>query len=257
MRKLVYPTLLILLSLSGRAEDVPSRGNCKWSALPPKAKEIATRSRSLVCDGKIASISLAIAQDGKIVCEQSYGWADREHHVAATPGTPYAAGSVAKSLTGTAVFLLSQRGKLRLNDTPEHLGVKIRKVTGQTITIGELLSMTAGVPHGWFYATDRSYDEKYILQRYAIGAFPAHRSFDYSNLSFGVLGEIVASVSGTPYSRFLDEQILGPLGMKQSGFEPRPENTAVGSKVRVLSSGCRRVLHFGTRFGPVRPVSSR
>jgi CubicO group peptidase (beta-lactamase class C family) len=211
---------LLALLLAAAAEQ-PAGGECNWSALPPAARDIAAGAQSLVTSGKVMAFAFAVASEGQVLCEEAFGWADRDHRVAATPRSAFGAGSVAKSITGTAVYLLVQRGKLKLADSPEKHGVKVRTFGKDAVTIDELLAMTAGVPHGWFYPSGPAPREDRILRSYAIEAFHAGQSFEYSNFSFGILGEIVSAASGKPYDEFVASEIFRQLGMTSTSFEPR------------------------------------
>ena len=49
--------------------------------------------------------------------------------------------------------------------------------------------------------------------------FAPGTSFDYSNIGFVVLGEVIERISGQPYSRFMQENVFSPLGMTRTGIE--------------------------------------
>ncbi|MBI3478699.1 MAG: beta-lactamase family protein [Acidobacteria bacterium] len=174
------------------------------------------------------SISFAVASHGTVLCEDAFGWADREKRLPASPRTVYAAGSVAKSITGAAVFLLVNRDKLRLDATPEQYGVHVPAYAGRGMTIRQLLTMSAGVPHGWFYDYEPGSHHRDALNRYAISAFPPGRYFYYSNFSFGVLGEVVERTARRPFEDFVGEGLLRPLQMQSSGFKPSEKNLSTG-----------------------------
>jgi len=173
-------------------------------------------------------MAIAVAQHGSIVCEEAWGWADREKQIPATPNTVYAAGSVAKSLTGAAAFMLAGRGKIRLDDPPEKYGVHVHAFAGTGITIRQLLSMTGGIEHGWFYDYGSDLDRKELLKRYAISAFPPGHYFIYSNFSFGLLGEVVERAGKRPFQEFMRDELLHPLHMSSSGFNLSGRDVAVG-----------------------------
>ncbi len=129
--------------------------------------------------------------------------------------------------------MLAGEGKLRLDDPPERYGVHVRAYAGNGITVRQLLSMTAGIEHGWFYdyATDKhasGWDSKAFLHRYAISAFPPGERFIYSNFSFGILGEIVERASKRPFPEFMRSRLLDPLHMTASGFNLTGQNVATG-----------------------------
>ena len=226
-------TVQSLLSFSGIAVtslalSVSLQSQCDYTRLPPHFADVAHSARERVAKGELPSIAIAIAQHGSIVCEEAFGLADREKQVPSTPNTIYAAGSVAKAVTGTAVFMLVSHSKLRLDDTPQQYGVHVRTYQTGEITIRQLLSMTAGIQHGWFYNYGAKVDSKELLQRYAINAFPPGEHFVYSNFSYGILGEIVERARKGPFSEFVREQLLKPLQMTSSGFNLGGPNVATG-----------------------------
>ncbi len=51
---------------------------------------------------------------------------------------------------------------------------------------------------------------------------PSARAHHYSNLAYGLLGEVVARASGVPYARLVEERVLGPLGLERTTWSPRP-----------------------------------
>ena len=210
------------------ASVVPAQSQCDSTQLPARFAEVASSARERVTKGELPSIAIAVAQHGRIVCEEAFGWADREKQIPATPNTVYAAGSVAKAVTGAATFMLAGKGKIRLDDAPERYGVHVRADAGTGITIRQLLSMTAGIEHGWFYNYGSDLDRKELLNRYAISAFPPGQHFIYSNFSFGVLGEVVERAGKRPFPEFTGDELLNPLHMTSSGFNLTRRGVAIG-----------------------------
>jgi CubicO group peptidase (beta-lactamase class C family) len=106
----------------------------------------------LVARGEIPSMAVAVAQRGKIVWEEAFGWADRENKVAATPNTIYKVGSLSKSITATGMMKLIQDGRVSLDDDVDRLFAPAvftaYKGRASDIKVKHLLKMTAGIPHG-------------------------------------------------------------------------------------------------------------
>lgn len=224
---------VIVSSLSGLAVTLTglpaaAQSSCDNAHLPTRFADVVHAARQRVTKGELPSIAIAVARDGRVVCEEAFGWADREREIPATPSTVYAAGSVAKALTGAAVFALAGRGKLRLNESPEHYGVHVGGDGGRAVTLGQLLSMTGGVPHGWFYNYSSDVDATDLVSRYAITAFPPGERFLYSNFSFGIMGAVVARAAQRPFRDVLRDEILGPLHMTSSGFNLAGRDVATG-----------------------------
>src|SRR5215469_10488158 len=63
----------------------------------------------------VPSIAVAVARGNKILWEEGFGWADRQNDIKASVHTPYYLASVTKSLTGAALVMLQERGKLDLD----------------------------------------------------------------------------------------------------------------------------------------------
>jgi len=53
-------------------------------------------------------------------------------------------------------------------------------------------------------------------------AFPPELVFSYSNVGYSLLGHLVAVVSGQPFERYMEEQVLGPLRMTATRFLAQP-----------------------------------
>jgi CubicO group peptidase (beta-lactamase class C family) len=215
--------LVIVLALPD-----PVQPQCDYSRLPPRVADVARLAHERVTKGELPSIAIAVAQHGKIVCEEAFGMADREKQIPATAKTIYAAGSVAKSVTGAAIYRLASAGKLRLDDSPERHGVHVRTYDGLGISIRQLLSMNAGIEHGWFYNYGVAVDTKELLQRYAISAFAPGQHFIYSNFSYGILGAVVERAGRQTFSEFVREQLFSPLHMASSGFNLNGQKVATG-----------------------------
>jgi CubicO group peptidase (beta-lactamase class C family) len=220
-----------LLSFSGLVVTrfaflAPVQGQCDYAHLPTHFADVALSAHERVTKGELPSIAVAVAQHGRIVCEEGFGWADREKRAPATANTVYAAGSVAKALTGAATFVLAGRGKIRLDDAPDQYGVHVHAYAGTGITIRQLLSMTAGIQHGWFYSYGSNVKRDDLLNRYAISAFPPGQHFIYSNFSFGILGETPAGPEPESNyrrgSRFLLCVVLRGPSVRQKGPHVAP-----------------------------------
>jgi CubicO group peptidase (beta-lactamase class C family) len=164
---------------------------------------------------KIPGVSLAIVKDGKPVLIKGYGIANLEHNVRVVPETIFQSGSVGKQFTATAIMLLVEDDKVRLDE-------KISKYLGDVpeswkgITIRQLLTHTSGMTD---YPDDfdfrRDYTEEELLEKAKTVplAFAPGEKWQYSNLGFVTLGIIISKVTGKFYGDFLHERIFKPLGM--------------------------------------------
>src|SRR5690554_3617436 len=88
---------------------------------------------------QVPSITVAVAQRGEIVWEESFGWADIEKKIPTTPHTPYSLASISKPITATALMVLVERGAIDL-DKPidDYLGaqkVTVRAGSAREVTV--------------------------------------------------------------------------------------------------------------------------
>jgi len=164
---------------------------------------------------KIPGLSLLVARDGKIVRAQGYGLSNVELQVPVKPETVFQSGSVGKQFTATAVMMLVEEGKIKLDD-PITKYFKDAPVSWREVTIRELLSHTAGFtdyPKNLDFRKD--YTETQLL-KIVEGIpldFPPGTKWSYSNLGYLTLGILIHQVTGKFYGDFLQERIFQPLGM--------------------------------------------
>jgi CubicO group peptidase (beta-lactamase class C family) len=181
--------------------------------------------------------SVLVAHKGRTLLAQGYGLANREHGVANSPHTKFRLGSITKQFTATAVLLLAQQGKLKLDD-PVSLHCEQAPQSWEGVTIHHLLSHTAGLPN---FTSFPEYRQKWMLpsppaetmQRFLDKPleFQPGEQFRYSNSGYIVLGAIIERVARRSYAEFVRQEILAPLGMKDSGYDTHDEillNRAAG-----------------------------
>ncbi|HVT59601.1 MAG TPA: serine hydrolase domain-containing protein [Thermoanaerobaculia bacterium] len=235
---------LIALPIHGRLE-LAAEGSARVIAPPPPLAGVRSALAAEVRAGNAISLVVAVAQRGRVVWDEAFGWADREGRIAATPDTVYPIASLSKALTATGVFLLVERGQVKTGDPVQrYLGsVRLRVFRTQEAapTVSDILDMTGGIPHYWQYfwepAAAPPPTTAELLQRYGIVAFPPGRYFHYSNLSYAVAEQLIAQVSGTSFADFMRQRLLLPLGMTRTSLQigPEPGNAvavAYGLKAR-------------------------
>lgn len=190
--------------------------------------------RGYIRDGLVAesvpSIAVAVAQNGKVVWEEGFGWADRERRVPATEHSMYLLASISKPMTATALMTLVEQGKVVL-DAPanDYLGeVKLRARVGDAnaATVRTLLEHTSGLPtHLQFFYFDEPYrspSSDQTLLRYGNLMTAPGTKYHYSNLGYGTLGYIVERVSGQSLADYLRREVFLPLGMMHSSLNIGP-----------------------------------
>ena len=183
-----------------------------------------------VADSNTPSIAYAIAKNGKILHEAAFGMADRERQVLATVHTAYALASVTKPITATALMALQERQQFDLDTSVAALlpGLVTPNNNWEGITLRRLLSHTSGL--GTYakiaYSDDIARASSLLdeARRYGHAMNAPGRVAEYSNLGYGLLGEVVALKGGGRFADVVLNSVFAPLGMRDS-FINTPDDT--------------------------------
>jgi D-alanyl-D-alanine carboxypeptidase len=160
-------------------------------------------------------LALALTDRDRVLSVRCYGVTDLAAGTPVTPETLFEIGSIGKSFTGVVVQQLREEGLLDL-DAPvtDYLPwFAVRPAFGP-ITLGHLLSHTAGIIRGADVTSDSRWDA-WALRETDVGAPPGER-FHYSNVGYRVIGHLLEEVLGRSYPGIVAGRVLGPLGMKSS-----------------------------------------
>lgn len=193
----------------------------------------------------VPSASIAIVRGGRVVYAKAYG---KQAETGTTrDDAPYQIASISKQFTAAAVLLLQRDGKLSLDDTVAKYLPDISG--GDTITIRQLLSHTAGLQDYWpqdysFKAMATPVTPQQIVDRWAKKPldFTPGTQWQYSNTGYVVAGMIIEKVSGQPLLDFLKARIFTPLGI--AAYD---QDLAIGPG---FPQGYGRAA-----LGPLRPVT--
>jgi len=169
--------------------------------------------------------AVLVARGDQIIFEHAYGSANLEWQVPNTPTTKFRLGSVTKQFTATAIMLLEERGKLNTDDL---LAKYLPDCPPEwsAITVRHLLSHTSGIPNftafpdypTWRFTPATTEQSLAHVRGHALLFAPGER-YQYSNSNYIVLGWLVEHLAGKSYAEFLTENIFGPLGMKDTGYD--------------------------------------
>ncbi len=202
-------------------------------ATVPNAQFAAVRATILdaVTSGRIPSMSVAVARDGRIIWEESFGWANRERMIAATPHTMYSMASISKPISTTGLMILVDQGKVDLK-APVNTYIAPAQLTAfegnaADATVTHILNHTSGLPlhYSAFYldepgAQPPAFPES--VRRYGILVHPPGAVYQYSNFAFGLVDHIITRVSGRPYRDFMKSEVFLPLGMTHTSIDVEP-----------------------------------
>ncbi len=170
----------------------------------------------------LAGFSLAIARNGTIIYAQGYGYRNVAERKPATAHTVYNVGSITKQFTATAVMLLQEDGKLRVDDP---VGDYVPGLPcGRLVTLRQLLNHTSGVAD---YLT--ILNNSTLTMPKALAAIRGSRltfkpgsMYRYSNSNYILLGVVVQKASAMPFDDFVRQRIFRPFGLTATSVGTTP-----------------------------------
>jgi CubicO group peptidase (beta-lactamase class C family) len=170
---------------------------------------------------RMPSVSAAAFRHDDVLWQRAIGLADVERGEAATSDHVYRVGSITKTFTAVLVLQLREEGALRLDD-------ELRQHVGEVPpgpTVRHALSHLSGLqrePPGEIWETLQPPSREELLAGLADAEqvlSPGER-WHYSNLAYGLLGELVARLRGASYRDVLQERVLDPLELSRTGLVP-------------------------------------
>jgi D-alanyl-D-alanine carboxypeptidase len=170
---------------------------------------------TLMASQHIPGLGLAVVRAGKVIKAQGYGMADLEHQIPVTPQTVFKIGSVSKQFLATGIMLLVQDGRLSLDD-PISRFYPGAPESWRGITVRHFLTHTSGVlREGPAFDPLKVQHDSLVIRsafdrplEFAIGS-----KYQYCNVCYFTLADIIARVSGKAWDVFLDERVFRPMGM--------------------------------------------
>jgi CubicO group peptidase (beta-lactamase class C family) len=171
--------------------------------------------------------NVLVAKHGKILYEKAIGWADYLHRDSLKLNYNFELASITKTFTSTAILMLMERGKLRLDQNVKDF---FPNFPYDGITIKLLLTHRSGMMNYVYFVDDifrkEHRDQKKGLTNMQVMDMIAQykpRPFNkpnvrflYNNSNFMVLGSIIEKVSGMPYAQFVKTNIFIPAMMKHT-----------------------------------------
>jgi CubicO group peptidase (beta-lactamase class C family) len=173
---------------------------------------------------RLPGMSIAVVHDQELVYAKGFGFADVDRKVRTTPDTVYSVCSISKLFTGIAVMQLRDRGQLSLDDpVARHLPWFAPQTVGphsEPPTLGDLLRHSSGLPCEpdrtiWSDLDQLKPSRQELMTRVSSLAmsYSTNTAFNYSNVGYALLGEVVSVVSGIDYGDYVRQNIIEPLGL--------------------------------------------
>ena len=182
----------------------------------------------------VGSVTVGIVSGEELVWTRSFGYSDPENQKLATADSVYRIGSITKQFTGFMLLQLAERGRVKLSDPVEKYFPEIEQVRDRIsgsppITLIQLATMTSGLAREpedlpTFLKGPVSEWENVVisaLPRVKYDFEPDTR-YQYSNIGYAILGLALGRAAGQSYIDYVRENLLLPLGMEHTAFEPNP-----------------------------------
>jgi CubicO group peptidase (beta-lactamase class C family) len=225
MKRLLYLAPILFVTVLTAAPTIPAKGTAALSAFLKGATD----------RGDVPGVVVAVVNKDGLLYNEAFGVSSTASKRAMTKDTIFNMASMTKPITSTAIMILVEEGKLKLDDevgkyVPKYKDpVVITKfneadATFETrpakrpITIRHLLTHTSGIGYGFSSPTLTK-----IMQKTGKGEMDMPLLFDPGEswaygASTRVLGYVVEAISGQKIDAFLQSRILGPLGMTDTAY---------------------------------------
>jgi CubicO group peptidase (beta-lactamase class C family) len=171
----------------------------------------------------IPGVAVAIVKDGEILVSKGYGVTDLESKTAVNGETLFMVASNSKAFTGTAVALLENEGRMRMNDPVikylPWLDLHDDCAT-EMVTTRDMLTHNIGLQtfQGDFLHWGSNLNRRQLLEKMDVHepVYDFRSGYGYCNMGFVAAGEVIEAVTDTSWDDFVNARIFMPLGMGRS-----------------------------------------
>ncbi len=178
---------------------------------------------------KIPGLSIGLVKDNKIIYLKGYGSKEVGKYAPVDSLTNFLTCSISKLFTATAIMQLVEDGKIDIHKklvdyVPEF---KMKGKGFLDITIEQMLTHTSGLPNIYNSHFIHPSNDSIALSEFAHKLKHKKLSYKpgvqlsektYSNTAYNILGLVIERVTHQPFSTYITESILKPIGMNQSSF---------------------------------------
>jgi CubicO group peptidase (beta-lactamase class C family) len=230
-------------------------------ALPaaPVLRGVGAAMRDVVERREIAGAVTMVVTAEQVLHQESTGMADLAARKPMTSEALFWIASMTKPVTGAAILILQDEGKLSVDDPvakyiPDFAALKTPSGRPANLTITQILSHTSGLGEasGPAALEARTLADLVPLWLAARMQFEPGAQWKYCQSGINLAGRIVEVVSGKPFDVFVRERIFVPLGMKDATFYPDE-----GQRARIATGYARKKETGGLEPAPARAEFGR
>ncbi len=188
------------------------------SQLHAQVEQIDSFIKQQMKEQGMVGLSIGIIKNGKLLMAKGYGFANLEYNLPATENTMYKLASVSKHMIATGIMLLVQEGKLKLTDSITKF-FKDAPPTWNKVTVRHLLNHTSGLQRESPAFRNMVIQPDSVLIRAAYSTnfvFPTGTSWQYCNLGYFMLADIIRQTSGESFPDFMKEKVFRRNGLQNT-----------------------------------------
>lgn len=193
----------------------------------PKLPGVGAAMQEMVAQNQIAGAVTVVVGKDKVLHLETTGLADVATKKPMTPDTVFWIASMTKPVTGAAVLMLQDEGKLKVSDPvakylPEFANLKTPSGKPANLTIAQLLNHTSGLgeAQGPAAKSAKTLADLVPIWLSTPMKYEPGEKWEYTQSGINAAGRVVEVVSGQSFDAFLQARLFDPLGMKDTTFYP-------------------------------------
>lgn len=165
--------------------------------------------------------NILIAKNHKIIYKKSFGFTDETKRTALNDKSIFNIGSIAKEFNAVAIMILVERGLLHLDDPISKFNLGLPKWS-EKVTVRHLINYASGIPLIDPIAPKNDEEAWNILRNNDSLLFEPGTGYKYDNSNVFLQRRIIEKVTGMSFEKFVSKNIIEPLKMTNSVFDPKP-----------------------------------
>ncbi|MBV9384942.1 MAG: serine hydrolase [Chroococcidiopsidaceae cyanobacterium CP_BM_ER_R8_30] len=211
--------------------------------------------------------AVSVVKDGNIFFSKGYGYANLEKKIPVVPDrTLFRVASLSKLFTETAVMQLYERGLLKLDENVNHYlkSFQVQNPFPQPQTVADLLTQTSGLNLRYIGIASPTAAQvpplgKYLSEQLYPLILPPGKFYLYTDDDVALLGYLVQELSGVPFPKYIEQNLLQPLDMHRSSFlQPVPPALAseLAQGYRYKNGSYQQAPFIDVNFPPAASLST-
>lgn len=228
-------------------------------AASPKLAGVGAAMEQMIARNEIAGAVTVVVSKDKVLHLESTGYADVANKRPMTPETLFWIASMTKPITGVAILMLQDEGKLKISDPvakhlPEFANLKTPSGKPANLTITQILTHTSGLGEASGPAAEKAKTLADLVPIWLAAPmkYEPGEKWQYTQSGINAAARIVEVISGMSFDAFLQKRLFDPLGMKQTTFYLGAEQRAflVTAYSKNKETGALEAVPPRPEFGP-------